>query len=117
MAAGSAADAIVQFDKSFPKYQTLNDYFNGLVNAFYVSNQVEILDEEDAAGETKLSVRWDITLTDRQNEYTDNRSAEISFRLVQNTGKWKIADLEPISLFDPAGNSEKIPPAHRGASF
>ena len=101
LAAGNSSDAMTPFDTSFPKYATLNDYFSGLISAFYLSNEIEVLDEEDGARETKLTVRWALTLTNRQTYYTENRSAELKVQIVRKVAKWKIVALEPISLFDP----------------
>ena len=102
LTSGNAADAIAHFDKAFPKYDTLNNDFNGLVNAFYISNEIEILDEEDAPAETKLTVRWAMTLTDLQTYYTEDRTSELNVRLTRKGDKWRIAAFSPISLFDPA---------------
>ncbi|MBV8549995.1 MAG: hypothetical protein JOY54_01755 [Acidobacteriaceae bacterium] len=107
LTAGNAADAMTPFEKSFPNYDTLNSYFNGLVNAFYVSNEIEVLDEDNGTNEMKLSVRWAITLTDLQTDYTEHRSAELNLHMVCKGGKWKIADLAPISLFDPAARQTR----------
>lgn len=112
LTAGNAADAIAHFDKAFPKYDALSNDLNGLVNAFYISSEIEVLDEDDAPAETKLTVRWAITLTDLQSYYTEDRSAELAVRLVRKGEKWRIVGLSPISLFDPArgtARSERRP--------
>ncbi len=107
LTANNVSDAMTAFEPSFPDYQKLSNYFSGLTQAFYVSSEIDVLDEEDSADETKLSVRWALTLTDIQTLYTENRSAELNVRLVNGKGKWKIAALSPISLFDPAASASK----------
>lgn len=110
LTASDAADAISHFDKDMPDYGTLDNYFNGLVNAFYVSNGVEVLDETDQPAQTKLTVRWDMTLTDLQSYYTENRSGELSVCLVRKGGKWRISEFSPITLFDPAKGAGRAAP-------
>ena len=105
LTAGNVSDAMDQFEKGLPDYDKLNNYFHGLVDAFYVTNEIEVLDENDLPGNTKLTLRWALTLTDLATNYTEDRSAELSVRLAGKGGKWRIADLSPITLFDPARGS------------
>jgi hypothetical protein len=110
LTASDAADAISHFDKNMPNYGKLDNYFNGLVNAFYVSNGIQVLDETDERDQTKLTVRWDMTLTDLQSYYTEDRSGELSVCLVRKDGKWRISELSPIALFDPAKGASRPAP-------
>ena len=110
LAAGNATEALTHFEDSMTNYDTLSSYWNGLVSAFYVSNGIQILDETDEPGRTKLSVRWDLTLTDLQSYYTENRSAELSVSLVRKDGKWRISEFSPISLFDPGATPHRAKP-------
>ena len=100
LTAGNAADAMTLFDKSFAKYDALRNYFQGL-GAFQVENEVDITDEKDTDTETTLVVAWILTLTDLASDSKEERSGEINVRLVSKGGKWKIADLTPIELFNP----------------
>lgn len=110
LAAGNATEALTHFEDIMPNYDTLRSYWNGLVSAFYISNGIQVLDETDDPGRTKLTVRWDLTLTDLQSYYTDNRSAELSISLVRKGGKWRISEISPISLFDPGATSHRAKP-------
>lgn len=107
---GNISEAMTHFEDSMPNYGTLSDYFNGLVGAFYVSNGIQIMDETDEPNQTKLTVRWDLTLTDLQSYYTEDRSGDLSVRLVRKGGKWRIAEFSPITLFDPATVSRRAKP-------
>ncbi len=101
LTSGDPADAMTPFDKSFPDYQKLSDYFQGL-SASQIENEVDVLDEDDTEAETKLTVNWTLTLTDRATSATERRSAEINVRLVPKNGKWKIVGFSPIRIFNPA---------------
>jgi len=100
LTAGNAADAMVPFDKSFTDYERLRGYFLGL-NAFQVENEFDIVDEQDTADDSKLTVTWNLTLTDFGSDRTERRSADINIRLVLKNGKWKIVDFAPIDIFNP----------------
>ena len=89
------------FDKSFPKYEKLSDYFVGLASAFQIDNEVSVTDEEDTDTETKLTVNWTLTLTNLVTNYTERRTADINVRLVLKSGTWKIVDFTPIDMFNP----------------
>jgi hypothetical protein len=98
---GNADEAMSHFAKDMRDYDTLSRYLNGLLNAFYVSNGIEVTDETDEANRSKLTVRWDLTLTDLQSYYTEDRSEEVSVCFVRKGGKWLISEFSPVSLFDP----------------
>jgi hypothetical protein len=99
---GNASAAMTPIDKSYANYDKLRDYFSGLTAAFQIANQIEVSDEEDAKQQIKLSVHWDLTLTDLQTNYTESRSADLEITLVLIKGKWKITAIEPIDIFNPA---------------
>lgn len=99
---GNAADAMTPIDKSYAHYGKLRDYFSGLTAAFQISNGISVSDEQDDKDQVSLSVHWDLTLTDLQTNYTQNRSADLEIKLVRVKNKWKIVDIEPIDLFNPA---------------
>lgn len=100
LTAGNPADAMAPFDKSFPNYEKLSNYFQGL-NGFQVDNEVDVIDEQDTDTETKLTVSWTLTLSDLGTDVTERRTGDINVRLVLKDGKWKIVDFSPISLFNP----------------
>lgn len=99
---GNAAGAMAPIDKSFAKYDKLRDYFAGLTAAFQIVNGIEISDEQGETAQITLSVHWDLTLTDLQTNYTENRAADLNVKLSKVKGKWKIMDIEPIDIFNPA---------------
>jgi hypothetical protein len=101
LSAGNASDAMRAFDKSYPQYETLSNYFGGLANAFQITNEIDVTDERDTPAEIKLAVHWALTLQDSQTNYTENRAADIGVRLIKQRGKWKIAGFNPINIFDP----------------
>ncbi len=101
LSAGNASDAMAAFDKSFPKYDTLRSYFEGLTNAFQVTSGIDVNDEQDTPSEITLAVHWDLTLQNSETNYTENRAADIEVRLVKQSGKWKILGFTPIDIFDP----------------
>jgi hypothetical protein len=101
LSAGDPAAAISPFDKSYAQYDKLNDYFGGLTSAFEIVNNLDIVNEDDTAAESKLTVHWTITLSDLQSHFTQQRVGDIHVRLVSKDRKWKIVDFSPIEVFDP----------------
>lgn len=100
---GNASDALGPIDKSLTDYVKLRDYFIGLTQAYGVSSEVTIKDEDDGEKETKLVVEWRLTLTDATTSLSTQRTSDVNLRLVQKNGRWKIVDLSPIELFNPHG--------------
>jgi hypothetical protein len=100
LSSGNATDAMTPFDKSFPNYQKLSNYFQGLT-AFQIANEIDFIEEDDSETDAKLTVNWILTLTDLATDATERRTGEINIRLAWKNGKWKIVDFAPIVLFDP----------------
>lgn len=101
LSAGNPAEAMTPFDKSYANYDKLSNYFRGLTSAFRIVNEIDVVDEEDAPAETKVTVHWTITLSDLATSYTQRREGDINARLVLKGRKWKIVDFAPIAIFDP----------------
>ncbi len=101
---GDPSDALASFSKTFPRYETLRDYFVALTNAFDISNEADVVDEEDLPTQTDLTLKWSITLTGRATNENDRRSEEVHVKLLLKNHKWEIVDLSPISIFDPQVN-------------
>jgi hypothetical protein len=99
---GNPADAMTPFSKSFANYQKLRDYFIGLTNAFDIVNEVDVTDEQDAPDEILATIRWAITVSNKGNNSTNQRIADIHVRCIRERGKWRIFEFSPIDLFDPA---------------
>ena len=113
---GNAASAMMPIDKSYANYGKLRDYFSGLTGAFQIVNQIDVSDEQHEKDQIKLSVHWDLTLTDLQTNYTESRAADLEIRLNKLKGKWKIMDIEPIDLFNPARGRPNAPHGLRSRS-
>jgi hypothetical protein len=101
LAGDNAADAMTPFDKSFPNYVKLRDYFAGLTDGWQIVNEVDVMDEDDSATQSNVTVQWTMTLTNKTTFQTERRSGEIHVRLALEHGKWKIVDLSPIDFFNP----------------
>ncbi len=102
LTAGDPASAIEPFSSAFANYQKLRDYFSGLTNAFSIVNEVDVVDEVDSKTESVAKISWVITLTNPQNNFNTQRSAEIHVRFILQKGRWKIVEFSPIGIFDPS---------------
>jgi hypothetical protein len=101
LTSGNPADALGPFDKSLPNYVTLENEFIGLTQSYLITNEVDVLDEEDSAGDTKLTLRWAITLANKESNDSNSHAAEVHVHLQLKNGKWKIIELSPIDIFTP----------------
>jgi hypothetical protein len=102
------ADAMTPFEKSFPDYDKLAGYFEGLVDRALVTSEIQVVDEQDGDQSTDLVVQWTMDLSNRNmTGLTENRTGELHLHLVKKKGKWKIASLSPISFFDPQRATSK----------
>ncbi len=100
LSSGNAAEAIAHFSKSYPEYDTLRRYFEGL-SAFQVENQLDITDEEDSENFVVLTVTWDMTLTDLGTGKSRRRSGELHVKLAPVASKWRIVEFAPLDIFNP----------------
>jgi hypothetical protein len=102
LTANNPSQALVPIDKSLANYNTLENEFIGLTSAYQITNEAEVLDEEDtSSSETKLTLRWVLSLASNETGETKSRSAEVQVRLQLKDGKWKIVELAPIDIFTP----------------
>jgi hypothetical protein len=101
LTAGNPSDAMTPFDKSYKDYDRLRNYFSGLTDGFQLENEVSIGDEEDKPTESKVTINWTLTLTDPNTSYIEQRTAEITARLIKKNGNWKIVAFSPIEIFNP----------------
>ncbi len=115
LTAGDPAGAIAPFSKSFASYEKIRDYFYGLTNAFSIVNEVDVLDEADSKTESTATISWAITLSNPQNNFNSQRSAEIHVRFIRENGKWRISEFSPIGIFDPSQAQTPTPPAQSGS--
>lgn len=98
---GDPSDAMTPFDKSVAGYETLQDEFASLTNAYQIANEVEVLDEDDSASESQLTLRWAITLTNIQSSQSSRKTAEVHVKLRLEKKNWKIVEFSPVDLFTP----------------
>ena len=115
LTSGNAADAMTPFDKSFPNYEKLSNYFQGL-SAYQIDNEVNVLDEQDTDTDSKVVVNWTLMLTDLGTDATERRAEEIHVHLALKGGKWKIVDFSPISLFNPQQKHAQLTVIQRSKS-
>lgn len=106
LSAGNPAQAMSAFDKSYANYDKLSGYFGGLTNSFQIVNEIDVVDETDSAGDSKITVHWIITLSDLATSFTNRREGDINARLISKDGKWKIVDFAPIDIFNPQASSK-----------
>jgi hypothetical protein len=100
LTSGDAAEAMIHFSKSFPDYEKLRRYFEGL-SAFQVENQLEITDEEDTNDTVALTIAWDLTLTDFGSDHSRRRHGEIHVKVMPVESKWRIVEFSPLDIFNP----------------
>ena len=100
------SDALSQFSKSYASYDKLRQYFIALTDAFQISNEADVLDEQDKPDETSLVVQWSINLTSKDSNENLRRTEEVHARLVKKNQRWEIVDFSPVSLFDPQFRSD-----------
>lgn len=93
--------AMGPFDKAAVGYTTLENEFAGLTNAFQIANEVEVLDEDDTAEQSQLTLRWVLTLVNVQSSETQRKSGEVHVRLRLEKKKWKIVEFSPVTFFTP----------------
>src|SRR5947209_3735573 len=100
LSAGDAGLAMDAFDKSCPGYDTLSDYFAALTNAFAITNEADVTDEQDSATSISLTLDWTLTLRSLASETTVRRQKEVKLQIAPKN--WKITRFSPIDLFNPA---------------
>jgi hypothetical protein len=98
---GDPSDALSQFSKSYENYNKLREYFSGLTDAFQISNEADVLDEQDKPDETSLVLQWSLNLTSKDSNENLRRTEEVHARLVKKNRHWEIVDFSPVTLFDP----------------
>lgn len=99
---GDAALAMAGFSKSYAGYDKLSADFDALSQAYYVESQIEFTDENVADAAATVTVHWAMTLTTRQSGFTKNRNSDITLKLARERKHWRIVEISPIAIFDPA---------------
>ena len=99
--------AMDSFDKSFDGYSQLRTYFNGLVEAYAVVNELDVLDEDITGNEATLTVHWTLTLSDRVSGVSENREQDVTIKLSMKKQGWRIVDLSPLEFFNPDQHQSK----------
>ena len=101
LTAGSAAEAMMPFDKSFAGYEQLQDDFSALVSAYQLVNQIEILEQNIVGADATLAVRWVLTLRDPVTELSETRTQDVTVKLSYLRYQWRIVGFSPLELFNP----------------
>lgn len=96
------ADAMKPFARSLRDYDKLSDYFNGLTSSYQITNEVDVVDEQDSPDQVVATVAWTLTLSDKTNPgVQDSRYRQIHVRVVREQKDWKVVEFSPIDLFNP----------------
>ena len=99
---GNPADALKEFDPSFPNYEKLRDAFEGLTAGYQITNEVNVIDEQDTPDQVNAVVDWTLTLGNLNNPgIQDSRNQRMDVRFVRRKNHWKIVEFSPINLFNP----------------
>lgn len=102
---GNGTDAMTPFEKSTPGYDKLASYFEALADQARVQSDVELIEESGSDTESKVSLRWTLTIClQTTGEVLERRVEEVHIRLVPGQSKkfrWKIVSLDPVELFNP----------------
>ncbi|SRR5579883_1966540 len=96
------AEAMAPFDTSYPDYEKLQNYFDGLTAAYQITSEATVLDQEESPSTVKFTLQWTITLTQTNTPLYKQRTSKIEAILVKKQGKWRIVKFSPIEIFDPA---------------
>lgn len=98
---GDAAAAMAPFDKSFAQYDTLAAYLGNLAASYLITNEADIVDENDEADKTTFVFDWTLTLRNESTEQAFQRHGKVNVTVAKRGGVWKIIAFSPVSLFSP----------------
>jgi hypothetical protein len=101
LSAGNPEEAMTPFDKSFDNYSRLRDYFSALTEAYAVTNELDVVDEEIAKHEATITVHWTMTLTEKGSGFSENREQDLTFKLIMDKNGWRLVGLSPLEFFNP----------------
>jgi len=101
LTAGSAAEAMMPFDKSCAGYAELRDDFSALVSAYQLVSQIEILEQSIVGADATLTVRWVLTLSDPVTQLSETRAQDVTVKLSYLRYQWRIVGFSPLDLFNP----------------
>ena len=107
LSSGSPEEALTPFDKSFAGYGRLRDYFTALTNAYNLTNDMEITDEQIVDHEATLTVHWILTLSDLKNGLSETRAADLTVKLSMKKYDWRIVGIAPLEFFNPELRASK----------
>jgi hypothetical protein len=99
---GDAAGAIAPFDKSCPDYEKLSEYFGALTNAFAITNEADLSDEQDSDDSASLTFEWTLTLASNASAETIRRQQQVKVEVARRGDQWRIINLSPVSFFSPS---------------
>ncbi len=96
-----APEAMSYVDRSFAGYDRMAADLGNLTAGYSISNEADVIDEDDTADESKLTLDWSLTLRSQGTGQTVSRHEQVLVRLVCKGKRWKIVDFAPLKLFDP----------------
>ena len=101
LTAGNPEEAMTPFDKSFDGYSRLRDYFSALTNAYDVTNEMDVIDEQITSHEATLTVHWTLTLSEKGSGLSESREEDLTVKLSMKKYDWRIVDVSPLEFFNP----------------
>ena len=107
LADNDAKASMDAFDSSFADYGTLASYFQNLTASYYITNEADVVSEEDGPIETKLVLDWTLTLRSQGTDDTVQRRRQVNVVLKRKNNRWMIVGFSPIGLFDPQNAAAK----------
>jgi hypothetical protein len=107
LTSGNPEEALVPIDKACPGYATLRDYFTALTNAYNMTNDLEVTDEQIVNQEATLTVHWILTLSDLKSDLSETRTQDLTIKLSLKKFAWQIVSISPLDFFNPELRSSK----------
>ncbi len=107
LTSGNPEEALGPIDKACPGYATLRDYFTALTNAYNMTNDLEVTDEQIVNQEATLTVHWILTLSDLKSDLSETRTQDLTIKLSLKKFAWQIVSISPLDFFNPELRSSK----------
>jgi hypothetical protein len=101
LSSGDAAEAMRAFGPSYSELGRLRGYFETLASSYAITNEVDVIDEQDSDTDSKVTLNWALTLTDLVSDASEHREGEIHARVIVTKDGLKVVEFSPINLFDP----------------
>lgn len=96
-----AVAAMSVFDPACPQYNELSNCLSNLVTSYLLTNEADVVDEDEKPDRTSLVLDWTLTLRSQSTDQSVQRRQEVHVALAKRKGTWKIVTFSPTSLFSP----------------